>query len=507
MAPPYDRSLWDAHRVMIEVIAGLCAGLHRYLQRPIPAAAIYAPRLDAEFYVLDPYNALAHHRAAIRHARDRDWDWPPEDAARTPSQWAHSQSFRRLPWSPLAYGECATSLRRSGETVAGTRQHFLIDLEADGLLRSTLDWWVQLAATYAESRIFAVQTGPGMGGLELARGFHPIEHLAQQSLALVVLTHTKDGGIGEQPAVHQDALDLIGRLSTAVEEGQRHSGALVFASERTAAEFPQVASLSRNTQPRIHEVKRLGKLLAGTRDARDPEVGLLVADGVAVGYVPLGQALPKRALVVRFANGVGRIAVGDRPLARVRDGDFLAHDPPDPLAGLDPALRHVGVVDGTTLPGVLATRIVAEHAARRRHGCTVVIDCRPRPTPLAGHVLDPPPDATALTRNRVLQGLAEIDGAVQITLKGNVVAFGALLDGPQHEHEDLSRGARFNSALRFSHANPGVVIVVCSSDGGATVAAAGRTFPVRAPTRYAVELNEIPTLDDWLDAAAPPMHP
>ncbi len=61
--------------------------------------------------------------------------------------------------------------------------------------------------------------------------------------------------------------------------------------------------------------------------------------------------------------------------------------------------------------------------------------------------------------------MARIDGALHLTANGNLLAFGCLLDGQQCANEIRSRGARYNSAVRFTRTNPTAVVLILSSDG------------------------------------------
>jgi hypothetical protein len=60
--------------------------------------------------------------------------------------------------------------------------------------------------------------------------------------------------------------------------------------------------------------------------------------------------------------------------------------------------------------------------------------------------------------------LLKIDGAVHLTADSCIHGFACLLDGRTINWENMARGARYNSALRFSAANSKVIVVVVSAD-------------------------------------------
>jgi len=60
--------------------------------------------------------------------------------------------------------------------------------------------------------------------------------------------------------------------------------------------------------------------------------------------------------------------------------------------------------------------------------------------------------------------LLRIDGAIHLASDARIHGFGCLLDGNTVTWENMARGARYNSALRFSAANRRIIVVVVSAD-------------------------------------------
>jgi DisA bacterial checkpoint controller nucleotide-binding len=72
-----------------------------------------------------------------------------------------------------------------------------------------------------------------------------------------------------------------------------------------------------------------------------------------------------------------------------------------------------------------------------------------------------------LVDTKTLQNLTPIDGAIILDPQGHCHAIGAILDGKATDSGDPSRGARYNSALRYYEAAEApCMVVVVSSDGG-----------------------------------------
>ena len=65
--------------------------------------------------------------------------------------------------------------------------------------------------------------------------------------------------------------------------------------------------------------------------------------------------------------------------------------------------------------------------------------------------------------------ITSIDGALLCDMNGICYAIGVILDGHSSQSENISFGARHNSAKRYKAAHPQCVVVVVSEDGGITI--------------------------------------
>jgi DNA integrity scanning protein DisA with diadenylate cyclase activity len=71
------------------------------------------------------------------------------------------------------------------------------------------------------------------------------------------------------------------------------------------------------------------------------------------------------------------------------------------------------------------------------------------------------------------QSLSKVDGAIHMGADLHLHGFACILDGLSISGENLARGARFNSALRFTARHENVVVVVVSSDRPVSVIQGG----------------------------------
>jgi hypothetical protein len=78
------------------------------------------------------------------------------------------------------------------------------------------------------------------------------------------------------------------------------------------------------------------------------------------------------------------------------------------------------------------------------------------------------PLSSKIVDEKQIQKLTSIDGSLLLLSNGECHAIGVILDGKATEQEDSSRGARYNSAIRYSQSIKGKInhlIVVISEDG------------------------------------------
>ncbi len=131
-----------------------------------------------------------------------------------------------------------------------------------------------------------------------------------------------------------------------------------------------------------------------------------------------------------------------------------------------------------------------------------MIDLNDNPLQLAGQNLKEPLDLCNPKLLELACALSKVDGALHIGTKHHLHGFACLLDGHSISGEDRARGARYNSALRFSTENANTVVVVVSSDHPVSVVQHGIEFRGVSPWRSPVPCTLKPEpLQNWLAVA------
>ena len=103
--------------------------------------------------------------------------------------------------------------------------------------------------------------------------------------------------------------------------------------------------------------------------------------------------------------------------------------------------------------------------------------------------------------------LAKVDGALHLSRDCKLQNFACLLDGNTIPGEDRSRGARYNSALRFTAENPNFIVVVVSSDRPVSVIQKGMKLRSTDDTENTQCMIRPMTLEAWAQGAQEAMSP
>ena len=108
---------------------------------------------------------------------------------------------------------------------------------------------------------------------------------------------------------------------------------------------------------------------------------------------------------------------------------------------------------------------LAVGAAKAEHGTMIVVSAEASDEAARLHAQALPVEPVGLPYD-VLRNVIQIDGAVLVDPRGDCHALGVILDGIAGDVGDLSRGARYNSAIKYlaSTATPTVIVLV-SEDG------------------------------------------
>jgi DNA integrity scanning protein DisA with diadenylate cyclase activity len=157
---------------------------------------------------------------------------------------------------------------------------------------------------------------------------------------------------------------------------------------------------------------------------------------------------------------------------------------------LDPSTRH-------DLYQIVLSIVIK--AGEQKHGCSLIIDLNVQPIKIAGQQMEHPIDLKQTQLLSVAKALAKVDGALHIRSDLKLHGFACLLDGRAIQGENRARGARFNSALRFTAEHKDLIVVVVSSDRPVSVLQGGVELSAQCEWESFSTLSSTPpTLKEWL---------
>jgi len=272
-------------------------------------------------------------------------------------------------------------------------------------------------------------------------------------------------------------LNHILTISKTREEGFWARGTLFFTDPVNIDAIDFITKIQRHERPVISNIKHIRKLLVGV-ERSDRK---LVSDGNTIIGITNAQ-VPEFAITADFRGDYGFLRMGGQKVASFSDGSFCSSTREARMVELEELLLDSNLPTKTA--GTLFNMIsgLVHKAGHARHGCTLVVDLNDTPIQLSGHILEPPLSLLEPKNYDLVGALIRIDGAVHLTMDAMIHGFACLLDGKTISWENMARGARYNSALRFSAATTKVIVVVVSAD------------PI-----HIVFLPEIVTLNTYLD--------
>lgn len=254
-------------------------------------------------------------------------------------------------------------------------------------------------------------------------------------------------------------LDAILGISKTNEEGKRPYGSLTFVEPRSLCDIHFLAKFETREQPLLTYFKHVRKLLQTVEYSSRA----LISNGVSIVGIAKKPIDPFH-ITADFQGKFGFLSVDEQKVCSFRDGSYSSNTHRAKLFEMEEALLDFPLEPSTRVDLFKIVESLVHNAEDKMFGCTFVVDLADKPTSIAGQSLTPPIDLRQPNKLELAAGLSKVDGALHISADLHLHGFACLLDGPQVENEDRARGARYNSALRFTAQHRNVIVVVVSSD-------------------------------------------
>jgi hypothetical protein len=289
-------------------------------------------------------------------------------------------------------------------------------------------------------------------------------------------------------------LDAILELSRTREEGAWPRGKLVFVEPQALGHISYLAHFSPVEQPTMENIKHVRKLLA----AVEHSALKLISDGRCVTGIA-DDGLPDFTLTADFRGGHGFLKVVDDTLCSFADGTYQSTTRRANLVHLEEALLESDLdpETGNAVFKILAALV--HHAEDQKHGATLVLDLNRPPVAISGQCFEQSLDLRETAILNLTKSLLQVDGAVHIGVDMHLHGFACLLDGRAIASENRARGARYNSALRFTAEHANLIVVVVSSDRPVSIIQSGVEISAACQWKpMSCRIVQPRPLDEWV---------
>lgn len=288
-------------------------------------------------------------------------------------------------------------------------------------------------------------------------------------------------------------LDAVLGISKTREEGAWARGELIFIEPSELDSIHYMAKFPENERPSLKNHKHVRKLLQSVESSNRK----LVSDGKCiVGIAAITST--NNSISAQFKGDWGLIYLGTETICSFADAKFSSTNYKPNLVHLEEYLLELDIsadIRHNLFQLVIQMISTANH---RSHGCTLVLDFNDEPVTIAGQTIEEPLDLREPEIRGLARSLTKLDGAVHICKDLKLHGFACLLDGKAVSGENRARGARFNSALRFTAKYNELIVIVVSADKPVSIIQRGVELTALCEWKQLFScVSTPPTFENW----------
>ena len=464
-----------------DTLDGLRDGLSHF-SGPSRAAVVFAMGADVPMVIFDPQNLLAGHEPRLKELYVENQTWRNHQTIQRGSlKYSHIIPEKNLQLTGLiSYGG------RSGSIFY---QMWFTEHHPDMCSIGPTERWLEHAAwRFSHDMANESNLYTGISGSFLREyATHAVRDDVVDRMNVLLGWDTK---LRIYPI-----LDAILELSRTREEGAWPRGELVFVEPQALAHLRFLAHFSSAEQPTMDNIKHVRKLLAAVEQSNLK----LISDGRCVAGIAAGS-LPEFTITADFRGGHGFLRVVEDHVCSFADGTYQSTTRRANLVHLEEALleSNLDAETGNTLFKSVAELV--HQAEDQKHGATLVLDLNATPVAISGQCFDRPLDLRDPVILDLAKSLFRVDGALHIGADMQLHGFACLLDGRAIVGENRARGARYNSALRFTAEHGNIIVVVVSSDRPVSIVQSGVEISAACQWKpMSCRIIQPVPLDQWVD--------
>ncbi|MBU4525342.1 MAG: DNA integrity scanning protein DisA nucleotide-binding domain protein [Desulfomicrobium sp.] len=460
---------------------GLCNGLSRF-SGPSRAALVYAKHRNSPLRVYDPCDLLRGHEPRLRehylkHKRGKQL---------LPAEKKHGHSEYMTP-------DLAGIIACGGNFPNMFHQTWFSEHHVDTSSPGPTTRWLEYAC-----RLLSQDLGT-KSAIDLETSGYVLQNFATHAVRDHIVD-MRNLSLGPDTRLRiYPLLDAVLNISKTREEGKWPMGDLIFVEPSQTHRIHYLATFGDFERPSMKDFKHIRKLLQAVEGNRHK----LVSNGQKIIGIGTGR-MPDFSVIAEFRGNHGFIRVQDETVCSFADGGFHSSTRQANLVQLEEVLLELNLEPNRIYTIMKVVSTLVRSAQERKHGCALVLDYGSPLANISGQHLETPLDLKRHTDLDLATSLAKVDGALHIDLMYlKLHAFAALLDGRAVAGENRARGARYNSALRFTAENNQVVLVVVSSDRPISIIQHGAEIKAKCDwvPRYQC-LCEPMTLEEWIKESA-----
>jgi hypothetical protein len=468
---------------IFHILDGLRDGLSHFSQ-PSRVALVYAVAPDDPIRIYDPQRLLQDHEPILKEMYLDSGRWRENaDGLKNMRRFGQIKVESNL--------QLAGLISCGGRSVSVFYQMWFTEHHPDMCSTGPTERWLEHAAWLLSHDLASDSTFcTGSSGYVLREyATHAVRDFIVDEINLML---GWDSRIRVYPV-----LDAVLGISKTREERAWPRGELVFVEPSVLPKIDFLVRFPQDEQPLLENHKHVRKLLLAVEDSKRK----LVSDGAVI--MGISEAvLPKFRITADFKGRHGFLSLNGGTVCSFSDGSFRSTTQQAKMVELEETLLESDIDPEVVHELFKIVASIVHNAQREEFGCTLVIDLKAPPAEIAGQRLQQPID---LRQHRFLflaQNLAKADGALHIGADLHLHGFSCLLDGHRVAGEDRSRGARFNSALRFTSGNPDILVIVVSADRPVSVIQEGVELNAQCYWKPVTGLaSQPPTIREWLETA------
>lgn len=431
---------------IVNVLEGLMEGLSDFCG-PTRVALIYAERPEDPLRICDPFRLLEGHEPRLKELYIDSEEWRKCDLSLEEMRFFGEM----VPEKDIGLSGVISFGGRTGGIFY---QMWFVDHHPDLCSRGPIERWLEHAVCML-SHDFVTEDA-----FYTASSRYVLREYAKYAVRDYILDELNLLIGWDMPYHVTSVLDVILGLSKLPEEGILPEGCLAVMEARLCEALPFSIKFPASERPLLKNLKHVRKLLTAVRD--NPKLAL-ISDGTHImGIGPCDHELP--SIIAEFKRTHGFIYVGAKPVCSFSEGKFYATNRQPHLVELEELLIETDLDEGVRDEIFKICLTIVRRAIEKKHGCTIVVDLNKVPIPISGQPLETPLDLSNPGNLDLACALSRLDGALHIGRDACLHGFSCLLDGFAVPGEDRSRGARYNSAMRFTAQHPGVIVVAVSVD-------------------------------------------